>query len=114
MVHHCIASVHTTRSRDVATVQKHQFAGAGLPGAGAGGAAAALSGAAGAHGKLLPGPDDNSVILETDDGFTTLRVAGDDMEKVKDASGVAKAGKDAKDAKKACGCDCLPKGGPGE
>ena len=89
-------------------------AGAGLPGAGAGGAAAALSGAAGAHGKLLPGPDGDSVILETDDGFTTLRVSGDDMEKVKDASGVAKDGKAAKDAKKACGCDCLPKGGPGE
>merc|ERR1712156_141305 len=61
-----------------------------------------------------PGPDENSVILETDDGFTTLRVSGDDMAKVKDASGVAKDAKAAKDAKKGCGCDCLPKTGPGE
>ena len=80
------------------------------PGMGMGGGAAGLP----AHGKLKPGPDENSVILETDDGFTTLRVAGDDMEKVKDASGVAKAGKEAKDAKKDCGCACLPKSGPGE
>ena len=31
-----------------------------------------------AHGKLLPGPDPDSVVLETDDGFTTLRVSGSD------------------------------------
>ena len=83
-------------------------AGSGLPGAPA-------AGGSPAHGKLSPGPDENSVILETDDGFTTLRVSGDDMAKVKDASGVAKDAKSAKDAKKGCGCDCLPKtGGPGE
>ena len=75
------------------------------------GGAGGAGGAGCAHGKLLPGPDENSVILETDDGFTTLKVSGDDMAKVKDAAGVAKA---AKDAKKGCGCDCLPKGGPGE
>ena len=82
-------------------------AGTGLPGAPA-------AGGSPAHAKLSPGPDENSVILETDDGFTTLRVSGDDMAKVKDASGVAKDAKAAKDAKKGCGCDCLPKTGPGE
>ena len=88
-------------------------AGTGLPGDKAAPAAPAAGGSP-AHAKLMPGPDENSVILETDDGFTTLRVSGDDMAKVKDASGVAKDAKAAKDAKKGCGCDCLPKTGPGE
>ena len=48
----------------------------------------------------------DAVTMETDDGFTTFRVAGTNKE------AVAKISKDAADNKKKCGCDCGPTGEP--
>ncbi len=48
----------------------------------------------------------DAVTMETDDGFTTFRVAGSDK------AAVGKLSKEASDNKKKCGCDCAPTGEP--
>ena len=57
------------------------------------------------HAKLTKEGGD-SVTMETDDGFTTFRVAGTDKKAVSEVS------KEAADNKKKCGCDCGPTGEP--
>lgn len=55
--------------------------------------------------KSAPMDGGGSVVMETDDGFSTFKVMGTDDAAVK---AVAQAGKDAKKP----GCDCLNKCGP--
>ena len=55
--------------------------------------------------KEAPGAADK-VTMETDDGFSTFRVAGTDK------NAVGKISKEAAATKKQCGCDCPPTGEP--